>query len=257
MLLFPCNRAEFDTPRLGFVITQQNVNEVSKTRMFVNDNLYDEFDLKKHNTFVETPIVEKNFKIRFHFLNQHDINNKFSISTLTWAPIKGLRRSPLWFFKDNNHAEIDRLLNRYSSSPSEQIELNFENFLSPDDRKTRINQIILNGKKQNIALPYVHLVQDYNQGIGICSALRTSWNTNPFYYLKMKSKIVKNIDDIQHINHFVKVNNITNLDQYFEFVRASYNLSMMSYITIGIHDKFNKDKYTLTRWTDNENIRNI
>ena len=239
MLLFPCNRLDSEQVKLGFNITNPQPNLDCMVRMFNNDTVIDEFKLEKINNFCETVIDQSRFKIKFDFISNTDDDIKFSISNITWGPIKGLRRFPICFFKDNNNAEVDGMLYKYTACRNETIVLNFENFISPEDRKQRIHEITINGKKETIGVPYINLVQDYKKGIAVCSAVRTIWNTLPFYYLKLKLKIVENLETYNHVKHFVKMNNISTLDEYFEFVRSGYNLSMMSYITIGMGDKLN------------------
>ena len=257
MLLFPCNRLDREQVKLGFNITNPQPNLDCMVRMFNNDTVIDEFKLEKINNFCETIIDQSRFKIKFDFISNTDDNIKFSISNITWGPAKGLRRFPICFFKDNAYAEIDGMLSKYTACRNETIVLNFENFITPEDRKQRIHEITINGKKETIGVPYINLVQDYKKGIAVCSAVRTIWNTLPFYYLKLKLKIVENLQTYNHVKHFVKMNNINTLDEYFEFVRSGYNLSLMSYMTIGIGDKLSTHKYTIPRWTENENGRNF
>tara|TARA_A100001015_G_C14859124_1_gene659614 strand:+ start:213 stop:995 length:783 start_codon:yes stop_codon:yes gene_type:complete len=260
MLLFPCNRLNNEQVKLGFNITNPQPNVDCMLRMYNNDTIVDEFPLQNVNNFCETVITANKFKIKFDFIGYTDTTDtktKMSISNITWGPAKGLRRFPICFFKDNEYGEVEKTIDRYSACPNETIVLNFENFIYPEDRKNRIHNIIINGDKTNIGIPFINLVHDYKKGIALCSAVRTTWNTLPFYYLKLKLKIVDDIQKMDHVKHFVKINKIDSIDDYFEFVRSGYNLSLMSYITIGMPDKYNKDKYTIPRWTDNENGRNF
>lgn len=242
MLLFPCNRVEGQTSRIGFTITNPTPNQNCSVRFYLNDDIVNELVLDKFNNFVEAEVNHKTFKVKFEFISDDVEVTKFFLSNITWTRANGSRRYPICFFKDNDNAVIESMADVFQSDQS-CIELLFEEFITNENHKHRINQIVVNGKKYNICLPYVVFVQDYQKGLGILTSPKVKKNIAPYYYLKPKLKIIDGMEKISHVKHFIKVNTIDNLMDYFEFVRSGYNVSIMSYITIHKRDKYDKHKY--------------
>lgn len=247
MLLFPCNRVEGQTSKIGFTITNPDPSTNCSARFYLNGDLLQETVLEKFNSFFEANINDKKFKIKFEFFSYNIEIYKFFLSNMTWTNAKGSRRYPLCLFKNNGNGVIESMVDVFQIDKN-VIELEFENFITDESNKFRINQIFINGKKYNICLPYVVLVQDYKKGLGVLTAPKTN-NFAPYFYLKPKLKIIENFSKINHVNQFVKLGTIDSIMKYFEFVRSGYNISMMSYITIHAHDKYDKYKYIIDETT--------
>ena len=233
MLLFPCNRVDADESRIGFTITNWSASKSCRTRIFLNDEIVDDVELVKFNNFIEIPINNKNFHVSFQFSNDFSQTpNKFSISNLVWLPEKNLRRNPICFFKDNPYGETDIIYDKFLAFSNEKIDMRFENFLQPDDRHKRINNIIINGVKQKISVPYISLVHDFRQGISIfCTSAKLNV-TVPFSLQKLRLKIVDKIDEI-HQSSYIRDRYISNENDYFEFIRTGYNIATMNILSIG------------------------
>lgn len=228
MLLFPCKTYTSNVNKLGFVITNHKPHESSNLRILKNNEIIDEVGLLQINNFIEIPISETSFKIQFQFFDKQE-KTKFSISNITWGK-QGFRRDPLCILHDRKC--ISNLNEKLTFFSKQTYDMNIENFSDPKDWHGRENKFLINGVLTDVYLAYVKLVQDYCSGIGvIVPDYRQRQKHIPYCYDRIKLKIIKSLDKIQHIDHFVKVLKINTINDYFEFIRSGYNLSLMSYRT--------------------------